>query len=89
MRTRKRTVRQARPRTHVRSYAFHAQICGPVRVEVEGFRAASTDVLFLDMQPNKRGSYEPLIGYLVLEAIPAAADMLGHRLVPVTHFDLK
>lgn len=66
-----------------------AQICGPVRVEVEGFRAVSADVLFIDMQPNKRGSYEPLIGYLVLEAIPAAVDMLGHRLVPVKHFDLK
>ena len=66
-----------------------AQICGPVRVEVEGFRAVSTDVLFLEMQPGKHGSYEPLIGYLVLEAIPAAVDMLGHRLVPVKHFDLN
>src|SRR2546426_849651 len=48
-----------------------AQICGPVRIEVEGFRAVSADVLFLDMQPGKHGSYEPLLGYLVLEAIPA------------------
>jgi predicted aspartyl protease len=66
-----------------------AEICGPVRVEVEGFRAVSADVVFLEMQPNKHGRYEPLIGYLVLEAIPAAVDMLGHRLVPVKHFDLK
>ena len=66
-----------------------AQICGPVRIQVEGFRAVSTDVLFLDMQPGRQGSYEPLIGYLVLGAIPAAVDMLGHRLVPVKHFDLK
>lgn len=66
-----------------------AQICGPLRVEVEGFRAVSTDVLFLEMQPSTLGGYEPLIGYLVLEAIPVAVDMLGHRLVPVKHFDLK
>ena len=44
---------------------------------------------FLETERNKHGSYEPLIGYLVLEAIPAAVDMLGHRLVPETHFDLK
>ena len=64
------------------------QIGGPVRVEVEGFRPVSADVLFLDMEP-KNGGYEPLLGYLVLEAIPAAVDMLGHRLVPVKHIDLK
>ena len=66
-----------------------AEIGGPVRVEVEGFRPVSADVLFLEMQPNIHGRYEPLIGYLVLEAIPVAVDMLGHRLVPVKNFDLK
>ncbi len=66
-----------------------AQVCGPVRIEVEGFGPVWAEVMFLDMQPNRHGSYEPLIGYLVLEAIPAAVDMLGHRLVPVKHFDLK
>ena len=33
--------------------------------------------------------YEPLIGYVVLEAIPAAVDMLGDRLVPLKYADLK
>src|SRR5437879_5965 len=64
------------------------EICGPLRVEVEGFRPVSADVLFLEMEP-KDGRYEPLLGYLVLEAIPAAVDMLGHRLVPVKAIDLK
>ena len=63
-------------------------MCGPVKVQVEGFRAISTEVLFLDMRPPD-GQYEPLVGYLVLEAIPAAVDMLGHRLVPVKALDLK
>ena len=64
------------------------EICGPVRVEVEGFRPVWTEVIFLDMEP-KDGRYEPLIGYIVLEAIPAAVDMLGHRLVAVKAIDLK
>lgn len=65
-----------------------AEICGPVEVELEGFRPVSTEVMFMDMKPAD-GNYEPLIGYLVLEACPAAVDMLGHRLVPVKHLDAK
>lgn len=29
------------------------------------------------------------IGYIVLEQSQAAVDMLGHRLVPIKHIDLK
>jgi predicted aspartyl protease len=63
-------------------------ICGPVRIQVEGFRPIYNEVLFLDMQPED-GDYEPLVGYLVLEQCQAAVDMLGHRLIPVKHMDLK
>src|SRR5436190_1383185 len=42
------------------------EICGPVRIEVEGFRSIFSEVLFIDMEPLD-GIYEPLIGYLVLE----------------------
>lgn len=35
------------------------------------------------------GEYEPLIGYIVLEQSLAGDDMLGHRLVPIKHLDLK
>jgi len=66
----------------------NAEICGPVEVELEGFRPVSTEVMFMDMKPAD-GNYEPLIGYLILEACPAAVDMLGHRLVPVKHLDAK
>ena len=35
------------------------------------------------------GEYEPLLGYIVLKQCGAAVDMVGHRLVPVKHMDLK
>lgn len=35
------------------------------------------------------GSYEPLIGYIVLEQCQAALDMVGHRLIHVKRMDLK
>ena len=63
-------------------------ICGPVRIEIEGFRPIFNEVLFLDMTPAN-GDYEPLIGYVILEQSQAAVDMLGHRLIPVGRMDLK
>jgi len=63
-------------------------VCGPVRIQVEGFRALYNEVLFIDMKPEN-GEYEPLIGYLILEQSQVAVDMLGHRLVPVKRMDLK
>lgn len=63
-------------------------ICGPVRIQIEGFRPVYSEVLFVDMEA-KNGDYEPLIGYVILEQSQAAVDMLGHRLVPVKHVDLK
>jgi predicted aspartyl protease len=65
-----------------------AEICGPVRIQIEGFRPIHTEVLFVDMHPAD-GMYEPLVGYIPLEQSQAAVDMLGHRLVPVKHLDLK
>jgi predicted aspartyl protease len=64
------------------------EVCGPFTIQLEGFRPVSGEVLFIDMHPDN-GAYEPLLGYLVLEALPAAVDMLGHRLVPVKRLDLK
>lgn len=64
------------------------EICGPVKIRVEGFRPIFNEVLFVEMNPEN-GIYEPLIGYIVLEQCQAGVDMLGHRLVPVKHMDLK
>ena len=63
-------------------------ICGPVRIQLEGFRPIFNEVLFVDMEPED-GIFEPLVGYIVLEQCQAAVDMLGHRLIHVKRMDLK
>lgn len=65
-----------------------AEVCGPVRIQIEGFRPIFNEVAFIEMEPAN-GDYEPLIGYIVLEQSLAAVDMQGHRLVPIKHLDLK
>ena len=65
-----------------------AEVCGPVRIQIEGFRSIFNEVAFVDMNPAD-GKYEPLIGYIVLEQSQAGVDMLQHRLVPIKHLDLK
>lgn len=59
------------------------EICGPVSIRIDEFRQITGEVLFIDMEPGTDGDYEPLIGYLPLEAIPVGVDMLNHRLVKV------
>jgi hypothetical protein len=59
------------------------EVRGPVYIKIGNFREISGEVLFTDMEPNEAGDYEPLIGYLPLEAIPAGVDMLNHNLFKV------
>ena len=68
--------------------AQRGEICGPVKLQIEGFRPIYTEVFFIDMKPEN-GIYEPLIGYIVLEQCQAGVDMLGHRLVHIKRMDLK
>jgi predicted aspartyl protease len=63
-------------------------ICGPVKIQIEGFRPIYNEVLFIKMTPED-GTYEPLLGYIILEQSQAAVDMLGHRLIHVKRMDLK
>jgi len=63
-------------------------VCGPVQVQIEGFRPIFTEVLFVEMEPADR-RYEPLIGYIVLEQSQAAIDVVGRRLIHVKRLDLK
>jgi hypothetical protein len=37
------------------------EVCGPVRIRIEGFPPVSSEVLFLDLAPTDRG-HEPLPG---------------------------
>lgn len=64
------------------------EVVGPVSIQIEGFDRIFSEVIFIEMSPEN-GGYEPLLGYIVLEQSRAAVDMVGHRLVPVKHFDLK
>lgn len=64
------------------------EVCGPVRIQIEGFSPIFSEVLFIEMSPVN-GDYEPLIGYIVLEQSQIGVDMLGHRLIPIKYMDLK
>ncbi|OFV89247.1 MAG: hypothetical protein A3J75_08640 [Acidobacteria bacterium RBG_16_68_9] len=68
--------------------SLQAEVCGPVRIEIEGFRPVHGDIAFVEMTPVE-GEYEPLLGYLPLEQAGVAVDMLGHRLVQAKRMDLK
>lgn len=63
-------------------------LCGPARIQIDGFRVVHGDVIFMPMEPEA-GRYEPLLGYIPLEQSSAAVDMIGHRLVPVRYLDMK
>ncbi len=65
------------------------EILGPVKIQVGNFRAVFDEVLFIEMEKNQDDKYEPLLGSTILEKIPVAVDMLGHRLVKVRSLDLK
>lgn len=59
------------------------EICGPVKIKIGDFRQIAGEVLFIDMDAGSDGKFEPLIGYLPLEAIPVGVDMLNHCLFKI------
>lgn len=67
---------------------LHGEICGPAVIQLAGFDAFVSEVLFIEMLPQD-GHFEPLIGYTVLELSQATVDMMGHRLLRTKHADLK
>ena len=64
------------------------EACGPVRIQIEGFRPIYTEVIFVEAKANP-GEFEPLLGSIVLAQSQAGVDMLGNRLVPIKYMDLK
>src|SRR5438132_47599 len=42
-----------------------AEVCGPVRIKLQGFQPVSGEVVFMDV-PNE-SEFEPLVGCMVLE----------------------
>jgi hypothetical protein len=65
------------------------ELCGPVRIQLEGFRHIYGEVVFVDMKAREDGFYEPLVGYITLEQSHAAVDMVGHRLIHIKRIDMK
>jgi predicted aspartyl protease len=63
-------------------------VCGPVRIQIEGFRPIHHEVAFVEMT-SEAGEYEALMGYLVLAQSQAAVDIVSRRLVQVQRIDLK
>lgn len=68
--------------------SVEAQIAGPVRIQIENFPAAYTEILFLDMGEDA-GRYEPLLGHLPLQQSQISIDMVNHCLFPVKYVDCK
>ncbi len=66
-----------------------AEIVAPVSVQLDGFRRVNSEVIFVDMEPRPDGTYEPLIGYTVLELANVTIDMRRHRLVARKYYNLK
>jgi predicted aspartyl protease len=83
-----RQVRTAQIRTATQE-AVEGAINGPVEIQIEGFPPVITEVVFVDMKPDEKGLYTPLIGYIVLEQSEAAVDMLGHGLLRVGYLDAR
>ena len=65
------------------------EACGPVAIQIDGFRKIFNEVIFMEMEATETGDYQPLLGYIILEQAQAAVDMLGHRLIPVKYIDCK
>ncbi|MBM3268815.1 MAG: hypothetical protein FJZ01_14335 [Candidatus Sericytochromatia bacterium] len=57
--------------------------CGPVRIEIAGFKPSHSDVVFLPLEPELEGDYLPLLGYIPLQSVGAAVDLLNDRLIEV------
>jgi predicted aspartyl protease len=66
-----------------------AEIRGPARIWLGGFRRVIGEVIFVDMEPRPDGSYEPLVGYTVLDACNVMVDVRRRRLVARRFYSLK
>jgi len=64
------------------------ELCSPVRLEVPGLGVGHGLVLFTEMDASD-GRYQPLLGYLALEELRVAVDLVQHRLVKLPYLDLK
>jgi hypothetical protein len=81
------TVRKVQCETATQELV-EAEVCGPVKIQIEGFPPIYSEAIFLPMQPAD-GVYDPLIGHLVLQQSQVGVDMVTHRLFHIKSVDLK
>ena len=81
------TIRQVELETATQT-KVKGEICGLVKIQIEGFEPIFGEILFVEMN-SENGGYEPLVGYIVLESSQIGVDMVGHRLIPIKYMDLK
>ncbi len=65
------------------------EVCGHVVIQIDGFRRMTGEAIFVDMQPRADGSYEPLVGHVVLQACNLMVDPVDHCLVARKYYDLE
>lgn len=58
-----------------------ALIGGGVLIEIDGFHPIFSEVMFMEMEPDEDGEFEPLLGHGPLQQAHASVDMANHRLV--------
>lgn len=68
--------------------SVEAQVAGPVKIQIENFAPAYTEILFLDMGTDA-DRYEPLLGHLPLQQSQISIDMVNHCLFSVKYVDCK
>ena len=81
------TVRKVQCETATQELV-EAEVCGPVKIQIEGFPPIYSEALFLPMYPSD-GVYDPLLGHLVLQQSQVGVDMVTHRLFHIKSVDLK
>jgi len=68
--------------------AINVEACGPVRIQIEGFRPIHTELVFVELESDVE-EFKPLLGHIVLAQSQATVDLPGNRLVQIKHVDLK
>jgi hypothetical protein len=64
------------------------EVCGPVKILIEGFKPSFGEVMFVDLEPRE-GILRPLVGSLQLESSMALLDRVNRRLKPMAKLPLE
>ena len=60
-----------------------------MRIQIDGFRRVTGEAIFTEMQPRRDGTYEPLVGFMILEACNVIVDPVDRCLVARRAYPMK